>query len=180
MGMRALLLPVMLAVLTACGEARNPGGEAEASVPASPLGAYKAESASAESVTGGVVIQRGGLTFQKGVIIYTRTLDPRRGSDLMARGGDSYAAAALGPEALRIELRHVSEQIADAAGEGLCGADAPTYVALAFQEHGASVTVLVFAGAQAPGPDATDSRLCATYVYGALDGARTRQGVVLR
>lgn len=180
MGMRALLLPVMLAVLTACGEARNPGGEAEASVPTSPLGAFKAESAAAESVTGGVTIQRAGLTFQKGVILYTRTLHPRRGADLIARGGDSYAAAALGPEELEIELRYVTEQVVSAGATGLCGGERPSFVALAHQARSTSVTVLVFVGAEAPGPNATDSRLCGTYVYGALDGARTRQGVVLR
>lgn len=180
MVMRALLLPVMLAVLTACGEARNPSGEAEASEPALLLGAYKPESSAATWTTGGVTIQRGGLMFDKGAILYTRTLNPRHGYDLMSRDGRSYAAAALGPSELDIELRRVTEQTLTDGAEGLCGEAVPTYVALAYQQHNTQVTILVFAGAEAPGAEANDSRLCGTFVYGALDGARTRQGVVLR
>jgi hypothetical protein len=39
---------------------------------------------------------------------------------------------------------------------------------------------MVFAGEEPPGPQATQSRLCAIFTYAAPDGARTREGVVLR
>ncbi|WP_395648131.1 hypothetical protein [Terricaulis sp.] len=180
MDMRVWLLPVMLAVLTACGEARNPSGEAEASEPALLLGAYKPESSAASWVTGAVTVQRGGLTFEKGAILYTRTLNPRHGYDLIARGGASFAAAALGASDLDVELRRVTQQVLSHGAEGVCGDDPPSYVALAYQQYSTQMTLLVFTGAEAPGADAVDTRVCATFVYGALDGARTRQGVVLR
>jgi hypothetical protein len=55
----------------------------------------------------------------------------------------------------------------------------PSYAALVYGRHDMRVTVILFSGADEPGPAARDSRVCATYAYTAPDGARTRQGVVL-
>src|SRR5690606_9633008 len=106
-------------------------------------------------------------------------LAPRRGEDLIAKHGDSYAAAVLGPANLTIELRRVIEQTVPAGQVGLCGASRPQYVALAYDERATEVTLLVFAGAEPPGPEALQSRVCASFRYAAPDGARTREGVVL-
>ncbi len=62
---------------------------------------------------------------------------------------------------------------------GLCGATRPHYIALAYAPRATSVTMIVFSGDEPPGPDATQSRICATFAYVAPDGARTREGVVL-
>jgi hypothetical protein len=177
--MRALIAAAMFA-LAACGETPTPAAEAEASEPAALIGRYLAASDTARSITSGVDIQRGGLVFDSGQVLYTRLLEPRRGGDLISRGGDSYAAAALGPGDLVIELRRVTEQTVPGGRVGLCGAARPQYVALAYEERPTSVTLLVFSGEEPPSPDATRSRLCASFVYDAPDGARTRQGVVLR
>jgi hypothetical protein len=176
--MRALLLPLMLvAALTACGEARSLDGEAAAAAaPASLTGQFKAASETARAATGDVGVERAGLIFSHGAALYTRTLDPRRGADLTARDGDSYAAIAVGPSDLQVELRRVID-VTEA--DGLCGDDAPTYVALVYETRAAAFTLLVFAGDEAPGPNATQSRLCARYAYTAPHGARTREGVVL-
>ncbi len=177
--MRFTIAAILAAALAGCsGEASVPQGEAQAAEPAALVGQYKAASDTARVATGDVSIERGGLIFSKGVVLYTRVLNPRRGYDRIARDGDSYAAVAVGAADLTVELRRVTEQRLDGA-ESLCGGDAPGYVALAYKERATQVTLLVFAGDEPPGPDATQSHLCATFAYVAPDGARTRQGVVL-
>lgn len=172
----AVFLIVMVA---ACDGPR--AGHLASSPPDVLMGQYKAASDSARQVTGDVSIERGGLVFAKGVVLYTRTLDPRRGGDLIARDGDSYAAAALGPSDLTVELRRVVEQTVEHGARGLCGEERLQYVALAYDpDRAAEVTLLAFAGEEPPGPSATQSRVCAAFAFAAPEGARTRQGVVLR
>jgi len=172
--MRALLLPLMLvAALTACGEARNQG-DALAAEPARLAGRFKPISASAYSA-GEVGVERAGLAFASGAALFTRTLEPRRALDLTARGGQSYAALIAGAGDLNVELRRVI----DATSPDLLCAERPTYVALIYGERAMSLTMLVFSGAEAPGPSASDTALCASYRYSALHGARTQVGVVL-
>jgi hypothetical protein len=86
----------------------------------------------------------------------------------------------LGPAELAVELRRVTEQIVSEGARGVCGEVRPAYVALAYDERATAVTLLVFTGDEPPGPNATQSELCATFAYAAPDGARTRQGVLLR
>lgn len=169
----------MFAALTACGREEPQALDAAASEPAPLWGDYLAASADARRLTGDIVIERGGLMFSKGVVLYTRTLNPRRGDDLVTREGDTYAAIALGPSDLEIELRRVTEQVLSSGAQGLCGEERPAYVALAHDSRATDITMLVFAGEEPPGPDATLSRLCGAFVYAAPDGARTRQGVLL-
>jgi hypothetical protein len=168
----------LIGLLGACG-GQDEAPEA-APAPALLAGHFRASSDTARQVTGDVSVERAGLVFEKGVVLYTRTLDPRRGGDLMARDGDTYAAAVLGPAELAVELRRVTEQTVSEGAQGVCGDARPAYVALAYDERATSVTLLVFAGDEPPGPNATQSELCATFAYAAPDGARTRQGVLLR
>jgi hypothetical protein len=176
--MRFFLAAISCAALAACGQARN--GDAEASVPASIVGDFRAASETARNLTGNVSIERGGLIFDRGVVLYTRVLNPRSASERIARDGDNYAAVLVSSADAPIELRRVTEQTITGDAEGLCGADRPTYVAIANEDRSSYLTLLVFAGGEPPGPEATDSRLCARFKYAAPDGARTREGVVLR
>ncbi len=173
--MRTLCFTLLGAALVACTQASAPGPDADAS--AALVGEYRAASETAQQLTGDVAIERGGLVFANGIVLYTRALKPRSGYDLMARDGDSYAAIAVGPGELTVELRRVIEQVPLSAG--LCGAEAPTYAALAYEARATGVTLILFAGEEPPGPQATKSRLCGTFAYVAPDGARTRQGVLL-
>jgi len=177
--MRSAIAATLLLALAACGETSSAGDAAEARQPPALAGHFRAASNTARTITGDVSLERGGLLFASGVVLFTRTLEPRRGGDVMARGGDSYAAAALGPGDLRVELRRVVEQTVPANRTGLCGEERVRFVALTYEERATSVTLLVFSGEEAPGPMATQSRLCATFSYGAPDGARTREGIVL-
>lgn len=177
--MRFLLAAALLVALAACGEAAP-------SAPGAPVregtvlsGEFKPASNTARGITGGMVIQRAGVTFENGVILYTRTLNPRRGGDLIAKNGDSFAAAIVGPGSLSVELRRVTEQALPAGVVGLCGTEQPQYVALAYDARATIVTMLVFTGSEPPGPEASNSRVCARFGYAAPEGARTREGVVL-
>jgi hypothetical protein len=176
--MRSWFFAALLLTLAACDEARPAHDETPA--PEIVLtGRYLPSSDTALHYTGGVSIERAGLVFDKGAILYTRVLDPRSGYDLTALGGDSYAAIVLGPSDLTIELRRVTQQTLREGAPSLCGEDRPQYVALAYEARAKTVTMLVFTGDEAPGPRATQSRLCATFGYAAPEGARTREGVVL-
>lgn len=177
--MRFIIAAGLSAALAACGEMPAPPAEAGSTEPPALMGRYLAASNTARAITGDVDIEHGGLAFASGVIVYTRVLSPRRGGDLVSRHGDSFAAAVLGPADLVIELRRVTEQTVPDGRVGLCGAERPQYVALAYEPRATSVTLLVFAGEEPPGPEATRSHVCASFAFVAPDGARTRQGVVL-
>jgi hypothetical protein len=170
---------ILLLTLAACGDAASPTSSVAAPDQPSLHGEYKASSNTARAITGDLSVQRAGLSFANGVALYTRTLDPRRGGDLISKNGDSYAAALVGPGTLSIELRRVTEQVVPAGAVGLCGAERPQYVALAYDARATMVALLVFSGDEPPGPNAEQSRVCARFGYAAPDGARTREGVVL-
>lgn len=178
--MRVFLATVLIAALAACGEHGADAVAVAASEPVPAWGEYRASSENARTQMGDMSIERGGMLFSKGFVLYTRSLDPRRGDELVSAAGDSYAAIALGPPDLNVELRRVIDFVAPAGEGGLCGADAPAYVALVHDARAVDVTVLVFSGEEPPGPHATTSALCGAFGYVAPDGARTRQGLVLR
>lgn len=180
--MRFAAISLLLLALAACSQAA-PDSEA-ATVPPEPerallAGDYKAQSNTARAITGAMVVQRGGVSFANGVVLYTRMLNPRRGTDLIAKNGDTYAAAVVGPGSLNVELRRVTEQVVPDGAVGLCGAERPQYVALTYDERATVVTVLVFSGDEPPGERSEHSRVCARFGYAAPDGVRTREGVVL-
>lgn len=175
--MRILLAAMLCAASTACGPVEE--GEASASVPTVLTGQYRAASDTARNLTGNLSLERGGLVFDNGVVLYTRALIPRRALERVSRDGDTYAAILVSPGDVMIDLRRVTEQTLADGAVSLCGEDAPGYIAIAQKERATSLTVLVFAGDEPPGPSATTSRLCGAFAYAAPDGARTREGVVL-
>ena len=175
--MRILIAAALCAVSAACSQASE--GEAVASVPDVITGEYRAASETARAATGNLSIERGGLIFDRGVVLYTRALNPRAAHERIARDGDSYAAVLVSSGELPIELRRITEQTLTGGAQGLCGGERPTYVAIANEERSSYLIVLVFSGDEPPGPDATESQLCARFKYAAPDGARTREGVVL-
>lgn len=176
--MRILLAAILCAATAACG--RPSEGEASAAVPDVLTGRYRAASDSARTLTGNLSLERGGLIFDKGVVLYTRPLMPRQASERVSRDGDSYAAILVSPADIPIEFRRVTEQTLANGAQGLCGDDEPGYVAIARQERATGVTLLVFAGDEPPGPTAASARLCGAFAYAVPEGARTRIGVVLR
>lgn len=146
-------------LLAACGPAPIPAAATQAEEAASL--AYAAASAASRDATGALTIERGGLVFAHGVTLYTRRLEPRSALDLLAYGGRSFGEAA-GLYADHVELRRVTNQV----GGRICADAAPGYVALL--EDGGRVTLLVFAGDEPPGPQASADHVCAVLQYEAL------------
>ncbi|WP_395648127.1 hypothetical protein [Terricaulis sp.] len=85
-------------------------------------------------------------------------------SSQIAAGGDTFAgAAASSTPDVRVELRRLTAPVNPRfCGEGI----AATHVALVHAEPMTALTLVVFSGADAPGPSARDSAVCATYLYG--------------
>jgi hypothetical protein len=173
-------LPLFVALVACTQASAPPTPAAERSNVTSIAGVFRAVSETASTKTGDVTVQEDALIFEHGQTLHTQRLDPRRGSDLISRDGDSYAAVAIAPAELSVELRRVSEQILAPGVHGLCGGDALTYVALAYDQNQQGLTLMAFAGDEPPGPETTRSRLCKTFSYAPPSGALTREGVVLR
>ncbi len=171
MRLRFLLLAL---AITACTEA--PATRTE---PPRPL-VFNALSETARSFTGDVTLEGPRLIFAKGAVLTTQSLARREPAEPMSQGGPSFATAALGPPDVVVELRSVTAQTLAQGAPSLCPEGGPpTYVALIYGQRSTRVTLMVFNGDEPPGQGASKSWLCATYVYTAPDGVRTRQGVLL-
>ncbi len=171
--MRLCFLLLALAV-AACGEA--PASRTEAPRPL----VFNALSETARSFTGDMTLEGPRLVFAKGATLETRPLARREPAEPMSQGGPSFATAALGPPDVVVDLRSITGQALAQGAPSLCAeGGAPTYVALIYGQRSTRVTLMVFNGAEPPGQNASKSWLCATYVYAAPDGVRTRQGVLL-
>ncbi|MBL8536345.1 MAG: hypothetical protein JNM59_02955 [Hyphomonadaceae bacterium] len=100
--MRLAAALVLLSLFAACGQSALERAPAPPSAPPGPVGDFKAQSSTARGITGDVSIETAGLRFANGVILYTRTLNPRSGGDLIAKSGATYAASALGHRRYRL------------------------------------------------------------------------------
>jgi len=141
---------------------------------------FNAASETARNFTGDLMMEGPQLRFAKGATLVTQLLSRREPAEPIAQGGPSFAAAALGPPDIVVEVRRVTAQSLAQGAPSMCPSGGlPTYVALIYGQRSTRVTVMVFNGADAPGQSASKSWLCATYVYTAPDGVRTRQGVLL-
>ncbi|MBI3437399.1 MAG: hypothetical protein HY054_01875 [Proteobacteria bacterium] len=175
--MRAVLLCLALA-LAACGEGRAPALHQQAAAGRALV--FNAASETARNVTGDVVMDGPRLRFAKGATLLTRLVARREPAEPIAQGGPSFATAALGPPDIVVEVRSVTQQTLAPGAPSLCSnGGPPTYVALIYGQRSTRVTLMAFNGADAPGSAANKSWLCATFVYTAPDGVRTRQGVLL-
>ena len=173
--MRFATAAFAVSILAACTpSAAPPAGQDEVQAPGPPAitGAFTAMSNTAMSITGDLDVQPDVLSFGKGFRIEGGRIDATLGpnTDLSA-GGGTIADGSGNRSVEGVELRRV-EQVrvaADAGDPQLCGAGAPvSHVILA---NGAEVlSVLVFSGADAPGPNAHDTQLCGIYNYTPREG----------
>jgi hypothetical protein len=115
----------------------------------------------AMSITGSLTVERTALVFENGFAAQTEYLGVVDAAAPIAQAGGSFAAAASRSGNLRVELRRV----AGTAPEQLCGSPAATHVALVHDEPLTGLTLVAFSGADAPGPNASESAVCATYLY---------------
>jgi hypothetical protein len=172
--MRILVLALALAACgqTAAPPASEPSAETAAPAAAAPVGEPMATglmggmSTSASNDVAALTINRDGLAFanpdsEDTFSVPTAFLGVLEPSALIAAGGDSFAAAAPSSTATRVELRRLTAP----APEALCGGMGATHAAIVSTEPLTGLQLMLFTGADAPGPSARDSAICAIYAY---------------
>jgi hypothetical protein len=170
---RVLIASFVLA-LAACGQTNAPASQAPAPETA-PAAAVQGEpmatglmggmSDTIPDAAAGLMINRDSLAFStpdgEEAIAATDFLGVVAPSTLVAEGGQSFAALASSENATRVELRGFTSP----APSTLCPEHVATYVALVHGEPLTALRLVVFTGPDAPGPNARDSAVCATYSY---------------
>lgn len=169
--MRLVIAALAAATLVACNQAppaeTAPASEVEAPAQPAITGAYGAMSTTAMAITGDIDVQPDVLSFAKGFRIEGGRIDTmlEPHTDFSAGGGTIADVTGNGGietvELRRVELVRVA---ADARDPQLCGAgQTVSHVILAKSPE--TVSLLVFSGADAPGPNAHNSQLCGVYNY---------------
>lgn len=173
--MRALIASLALA-LAACGQTSAPPEPAADAAPA-PVAAEPVGEPMSAGLMGGISTSASGdvagltpgadqLAFtnadgEETFAVSTQFLGVVAPTTLIAAGGESFAAAAPSSTATRVELRRITST----APERLCGGMAATYVAILSSEPLTALQLMVFTGADTPGPEARDSAICAINAY---------------
>lgn len=169
--MRAVF-PMFVFALAACGPttATPPPAApaaAEAPAPATLTGQFIAISNTAMSITGDLDLQANVLQFSKGFRVEGGRIDSALTADTDLSAGSGTIASGSGNTSVQtIELRKIDlvRVAADARAPQLCGEGATvSHVILA--QGAQTLSVLVFSGADAPGPDAHDTQLCGIFNY---------------
>jgi hypothetical protein len=163
-----LITALSILLISACGETTSaPAATTEAPAPPAITGAYGAMSTTAMAITGDIDVQPDVLSFAKGFRIEGGRIDTmlEPHTDFSAGGGTIADVTGIGGittiELRRVELVRVA---ADARDPQLCGAgQTVSHVILAKSPE--TVSLLVFSGADAPGPNAHNSQLCGVYNY---------------
>lgn len=183
----------LAASLGGCGE-RKEAAPPSAPAPTTPapanglaapeiFGMYIATSSTAMAVAGDAEIDEAGAGFKHGLTYQTQSL-PKIDLEAPAAENDDSLRVVMGIEPDReleiAEMRRVtSETIApEAPNAGLCGPSKTTYLALAVsrpegnaEQDGSQprapqyLWVAAFTGEEAPGPAATKSQLCGTFLF---------------
>jgi len=167
-----VIASLLVLIVAACGQtsapapAEEPPAAAEVAAPeGEPMsaGLMGGISTSAAGDVSGLQINRDNLEFSnpddERLSVATEYLGAIEPTTLIAEGGDSFAAAAPSDTATRVELRRLT---GDAAR--LCGGDA-TYAAIVMREPLTVLQLMLFTGADAPGPTARDSAICFIAAY---------------
>jgi hypothetical protein len=163
--MRAALAALL--TLAACGPAPSPPTTSVAAGPALLEGEFSATSNTAMGVTGDLTATPVRLSFSKGYALATAAHSQLDVATPIGEDEESFLVALSAPGSTTLELRRVTQDLrpADIPIDAPCGAAAPTFVALAYATPPTTVTMAVFSGPDAPGPDAVNSALCGTFRY---------------
>ncbi|MDZ4693180.1 hypothetical protein [Terricaulis sp.] len=167
--MRALVSLLALA-LVACGQTPEPTAEApevaaEEVAPSPFIGAYTAMSTTAMSITGDLDASADVLSFGKGFRIEGGRVDANVAGDTDLSAGGGTINSGSGIQVSDVELRRIENVriAADAPSPNLCGGATASYVILG--RNADTLTLQIFSGADAPGPNAHDTQLCGIYNY---------------
>jgi len=169
MHMRAVLAAFAALALVACGGPSAPTTPAPEATPPALTGSFEAMSNTATAITGNLDVQPDVLSFGKGFRIEGGRIDATLGPDTdLSAGGGTIADGSGNTSVQTVELRRIDlvRVAADAPNPNLCGGVAATHVILANGTE--TLSVLVFSGADAPGPNAHDTQLCGIFNYAPL------------
>lgn len=162
-----------VALLAACNQQKPEAPPVEAApVAEAPAfqaltGLFTATSTTAMGVTGDLAVTPERVTLSKGEQLDTAAAAAVNTTALIAAGGKSFAETYAGPADLALELRKVTATTVQdgTTPQKLCGPQAVSYLAFAYDAGHTAVTMLAFSGDEAPGDTATKSTLCGTFSY---------------
>lgn len=158
------ILALTLAACTPPAEA-PPTPEAAVETPSSITGDYTAISTTAMSITGDLNASADVLSFAKGFRIEGARIDSTLAGDTDLSAGGGTVNSGSGIQATEVELRRIDtvRVAADARDPNFCSGTPAAYVILGRAAD--TLTLQVFSGAEAPGPDAHDTQLCGIYNF---------------
>jgi hypothetical protein len=170
--MRATIVTFAL-ILAACDQSaappavsEAPASEAVAPAPAALTGRFIAMSNTALALTGDVDVQADALGFSKGFRLEGGRVDDVLGPNTDYSAGGGTIADSSGVQNIEsVELRRIeaTRVAADAPAPQLCSDKPVSHAVLA--NNADTLSVLIFSGADAPGPNAHDSQLCGIFNY---------------
>jgi len=131
------------------------------------LGVFDPGNPVATAMTGRLTITDGKLTGENGASFTTERVAIAKGSDLFA-GGYSYASAMDIPAEQPVEIRKVIAQTppTQVPTNTFCGELPVGFIALVRDmQGGESVKLVALKGQMVPGPNSSDTSLCALTMY---------------
>jgi len=163
--MRAALVLIALAVAACMPPAETPPPALAVEQPSSITGAYIAISTTAMSITGDLDATADVLSFAKGFRIEGARVDAALTGDTDLSAGGGTVNSGSGMQVAEVELRRIDtvRVAADARDPNLCSGTPASYVILGRDAE--SLTLQVFSGADAPGPNAHNTQLCGIYNF---------------
>ncbi|MBQ1542179.1 MAG: hypothetical protein IIZ63_09265 [Caulobacteraceae bacterium] len=161
----ALSALAALAALAAC----KPAERSLASVGVRTL---QPVSTTAKAVTGELALSKRALSFADDLTYQTGAVHVVPASEDYGKGGGTWAALLKTPPSAKVEIRAVTSETvgAQAEGEGLCGKNKTTHLALVEgrSPRGApALHVIAFKGWGSPGPYDDPDSLCGVFTYAA-------------
>jgi hypothetical protein len=170
--MRASIVSFAL-ILAACSQASAPPAATEepttqAVAPAAPAieGQFIAMSNTAMGITGSVDVEPDEMSFSRGFKLEGGRIDTILEADTDYSAGGGTISDSSGVQNIEsIELRRIERLVTvpDAPTPELCGGKSASHAILAANVD--TLSVLIFSGADAPGPNAHDSQLCGIFNY---------------
>lgn len=158
----------LILALAACTQPAPsaPESQAEAPAPAAITGQFIAISTTAMSITGDLDASADVLSFAKGFRIEGGRIDAALGADtdLSADGGTLSGGSGIAAfDMIELRLVETVRIAADARDPNLCAGRAVSHVILARGDD--ALSLQIFSGADAPGPNAHDTQLCGIYNF---------------